>query len=679
MSLSAHSRRALAALVPLAAAALLAGCRSAKFSTAMEQWRKGEYHEAQQTLKRVYRQTDPRKERERRAEVAWYLGLCGEKLMQPAQATAAFNNALRYEYPDSTLQLHLARALHMNAQYAKALEAYDAYLALCPDDAVAQSGRFGAANAARWRQDGSRYQVERFPLVSSRRAEFGAAVWGEQDETLYYTTSTDKAEGDEKSPVTGTKYFDIWMTTRAMQEGVDAASDAPALGKWQKPESAGSVNTAADEGTPCFTPDGNTMYYTGAGGGAGMPEAPQIYRSSRSDATWGAGQLVKFGGDTLTTFAHPAVSPDGRWLYFVSDMMGGQGGLDLYRASLEGGSVGFPENLGPQVNTPGNEMFPTFDPDGILYFSTDGRPGLGGLDIYSARLDDWDQWHVEHLGAPINSAGDDHGMTFMRSTREQQEGWFASNRGNGKGYDKLFRFVLPSIKVRITGTVYDTDEEPLPEAIVRVVGRNGMNFKSVTKPDGTYEVSIDRSTEYVMMSGKAGYLNRRAQFTSDPEEEDADYVVDFYLPAIDVPVLIDNIFYDYNKATLRAESYPALDDLVTLLNDNPYCAIELSAHTDRVGSQAFNLDLSQRRAQSVCDYLVSQGIDPGRLAPVGYGKERPKTVDDRLHERYGFLPEGQVLDEAFVTEQLTPEQQQVADQINRRTEFQVTTTTWGIE
>jgi peptidoglycan-associated lipoprotein len=181
-----------------------------------------------------------------------------------------------------------------------------------------------------------------------------------------------------------------------------------------------------------------------------------------------------------------------------------------------------------------------------------------------------------------------------------------------------------------------------------------------------------------MMSGKKGYLNRKAQFTSDPEEEDADYTVDFYLPTTSAPVLMDNVFYDYNKASLQESSLPSLNDLVSLLNDNPYVAIELSAHTDRVGSQTFNLDLSQRRAQSVCDYLVSQGIDPDRLQPVGYGKEQPKVVDERLHAAYDFLPEGQTLDEAFVRS-LPAEQQEVADQVNRRTEFKVTSTTWGVQ
>ena len=217
----------------------------------------------------------------------------------------------------------------------------------------------------------------------------------------------------------------------------------------------------------------------------------------------------------------------------MSDIPGGYGGLDIWRATLNGTKVGAYENLGSEVNSAGDEMFPTMSPQGILYYSSEGKKeGYGGLDIYSAREDEWGIWHVAHLPAPINSQADDFGMTFMRSTKEEQEGWFSSNRNHGKGYDKIYSFVLPSIKVSIKGTVYDNEDNPVAEAIVRVVGRNGMNFKSVTKPDGTYEVSIDRSTEYVMMSGKNGYLNRKAQLMSSGDEKDAQYIVDFQLPCM---------------------------------------------------------------------------------------------------------------------------------------------------
>ncbi len=657
----------LSAFMILISAFLLQSCQTAKLSTAKEEMARGEYHKASQTLKKVYRKTDAKSERLQKGEVAYHMGLCFEKLMIPAQASAGYQNALRYGYEEPTIKLRFAKMRHMEGKYKDAIKLYEEYLSEYPDDAEAQNGLAGAQKAEQWKKDGSRYIIKRFALVNSRRADFSPAIWGENDEALYYTTSNDKVIGEKNSDITGTKYCDIWVCRKDEK------------GNWMRPESAGEgLNTEADEGTPCFSPDGNTMFYTAASGNEGMGTAPALYASSRSEATWSKGKHISFGGDTISTFAHPAITPNGEWLYFISDMPGGEGGLDIWRAPLKGEEVGPVENLGPEINTSGDEKFPSFAPDGILYFSSNGRDGLGGLDIYSARLTEWGTWQVIHLGAPINSQGDDFGMTFMRSSIEQQEGFFSSNRNQGKGFDNIFHFLLPSIKVTISGTVYDMNEEPVEEAIVRVVGRNGMNFKSITKPDGTYQCSIDRSTEYVMMSGKTGYLNRKAQFTSDPEEEDADYVVDFFLPAITEPVIVDNVFYDYNEATLQEASYPSLNDLVSLLNDNPYVAIELSAHTDRIGSQQFNLDLAQRRAQAVCDYLIGQGIDKARLVPVGYGKETPKIVDEKTHKQYNFLPEGQSLDESFVNT-LNPEQQNIADQINRRTEFQVISTTWGIE
>lgn len=611
---------------------LLTACQSAKLSTGIVQYENGEYYASQQTLKRVYRNLDARQDRADKATCAYYLGLASERLMQPRVAETAFLNARRYGYADSVL--------------------LSDHLALVKRDAKAHS-------------DASRYQVHRFDKANSQRADFSPALL---DGSLYFTSSSNKSTGDEKSKITGTKFSDIWVMTKDEK------------GQWQRPQVVeGGVNTAGDEGVCCFSPDGQAMYYTAAGDSslASSVSYPHLYISQRSEAKWGAGQVIKFGNDSLTVYAHPAVSPDGTWLYFVSDAPGGEGGYDLYRAPLRSNSdVGAYENLGPGVNSVADEKFPTFAPDGTLYFSSDRKGGLGGLDIYSARQDKWGQWHVSHLEAPINSVDDDFGMTFDPSSHEDQEGFFASNRNQGKGYDNIYSFVLPSIKIRISGHVFDPDEEPIRDAVVRVVGRNGMNLKVLTRPDGSYEAAIERSTEYVMMAGKTGYLNRKAQFTSDPAEEDADYVVDFILPSVLEPVLIDNIHYDYNEARLREESYPALDELVAMLNDNPYCAIELSAHTDRIGSQSFNLDLSQRRAQSVVDYLVSQGIAPDRLTPVGYGKSQPRVVDDRMALSYGF-PAGQLLDEDYVSA-LDPEHQSQADQINRRTEFKVLSTTFGL-
>lgn len=622
-------------LLVLGITLILNSCSTAKLSSAIEQYENGEYYEASLSLKKIYRKTDQKVNRQQKGELAWYLGNCYDKLMIWSQASSYYQNAKRFGYDDEKLNDKIEDCL------------------------IKEGKRRNKENTT------SRYTIKKFNVVNSKRADFSTAIWGSNDDELYFTTSNDKVVGSNTSKITGTKYFDIWVTKKDEN------------GNWQKPQSLGEeFNSNADEGTPCFSPDGNTMYYTVSGTADGVNSRPAIYYSKRSDATWSKGQLLKITNDSLTTIAHPAVSPDGKYLYFSSDIIGGNGGKDLWRTTINGDNIGYIENLGDKINSVDDELFPTFSNDGILYFSSNRKGGYGGLDIYSAREDEWGIWHVEHLEAPINSNADDFGMTFKKNTKEQQEGWLSSNRNSPKGYDNIYSFILPSINVKISGFVFDTDGNPIQEAIVRVVGRNGMNFKSVTKPDGSYEVNIDRSTEYVMMSGKNGFLNRKAQFRSDDEEEDADYEVDFYLPSISEPVLVDNVFYDYNESTLKEESYPSLDDLVAMLQDNPYTAIELSAHTDRIGSQNFNLQLSKRRAESVCNYLISKGIEPERLIPVGYGKEQPKTVDENMSKITGWEI-GQELNEDFI-EQLSEEQKKYADQINRRTEFKVLTTTWGI-
>ncbi len=614
--------------------AILSSCNTTTMTTAIEKYDNGEFFEASQDFKKLYRKTDTKKERMTKGEIAWYLGNCYDRLMIWSQASLYYRNAQRFGYSDENLVSLI-------------------------EDCDTKAGKIkGLSN-------NSRYEIHKFNIVNSRRAEFSPAICGDDDE-LYFTTSNDKVTGDNISKITGTKYCDIWVTKKDEND------------VWMKPQSIGEmVNTKFDEGTPCFSPDGNIMYYTVAGSEDGIKSSTMIYYTRRSDASWSKGQKLHISNDTISVFAHPAISPDGHYLYFISNTVGGQGGTDIWRASIDGEKVTYFENLGDKVNSPNDEMFPTFSPDGILYFSSNRKGGFGGLDIYSAREDQWGTWHVQHIASPINSTADDFGMTFKRKTKENQEGWFSSNRNNAKGYDDIYSFVLPSIKVRISGFVYDTDGNALPQAIVRIVGRNGMNFKTLTKPDGSYVVNIDRSTEYVMMSGKTGFLNRKAQFTSDGDEEDADYEVDFFLPSVSLPVIVDNVFYDYNEASLQEDSYPALDDLYQLLIDNPYTQIELSAHTDRIGSQEFNIQLSQRRAQAVCEYLINKGIDSQRLVPVGYGKAIPKTVDESISKKHNW-PIGQLLDDCFI-ETLDDEQKKYADQINRRTEFKVLTTTLGLQ
>lgn len=638
-------------------AVIAGGCKSPKLSVADEQFGRGEYFDASKTYRAVYNKLNPKEERELRGRVAFQLATCYRKLNIAARATASYQNAIRYDYPDSMAYYYLGRSLQAEGKYQPAIDAYRQFLEYSPDDRLAKEGIRGCNNAIRAKSaKKSRYIVKSAKLFNSRRSDFSPMYLDKTLNTIYFTSSTEKATGTNKSEITGTKKSDIFLSKKNEK------------GEWQKPEPAeGALNTENDEGIVSFSPDGQTMYLTVAKRSPNADTSVEIYTSQRSDATWSEPQKFEITADTLSAYGHPAVSPNGTYLYFTSDMPGGYGGKDIWRINLKERS-GSLENLGEQINTSGDEMFPYLRTDSVLYFASDGHPGFGGLDLFKARLDKTgNRWSIDNMGTPINSAGDDFGITYG----EGESGFFSSNRGDARGYDHIYSFEYPEVKISIEGMVLDKDEEPVPNAIIRIVGDDGSNQKEVARDDGSFKFKLQRGVKYVMLAGAPGYLNVKQEFESDIEEEDAEYGVDFILAAIHKPQVVENIFYDFDKATLRPESKQALDEMAQMLRDNPNVTIEMGSHTDRKGTDEYNVDLSDRRAKSVVDYLTAAGISSDRLTWKGYGESVPKTVTKRINREYPQFPEGTVLNEEFI-ETLSPEDQEAADQINRRTEFQVT-------
>ena len=646
-------------ILAVAAAVLgTSGCKSAKMRDGDEAYDRGEYDAAATIYRKVYNKLTKREDRWQRGECAFMLGECYRHLNQASRAAASYQNALRYEYEDSMAIFYLAQSLHHDGKYKEAIEQYKAFLEKVPGHWASEQGIRGCELAPKWKKEGSRYIVKNAKLFNSRRADFCPMFLDVNADQLYFTSSSEKATGDNKSEITGTKKSDIFFSKKDEK------------GKWTRPELVeGELNTADDEGITAFSPDGSTMYLARAVR-KNAPSSVDIYTSSRSEAKWGAAQKFEITADTLSAYCDPAVSADGKWLIFSSDMPGGQGGKDLWRINLKD-KHGTLENLGDQINTPGNERFPYCRDDSTLYFASDGHPGMGGLDLFRARLQPSGMWFIENMGSPMNSPYDDFGITYGKG----ESGFFSSNRGDGRGYDHIYSFEKPDLKIWISGYVLDKDDEPVPNAIIRIVGNDGSNQKAVGKPDGSFRFDLQRGVDYVMLAGAKGYLNGKQQFSSDPEEADAEYSVDFVLAAATKPQVIEHIFYDFNKATLRPESKTALDEMVQVLKDNPSITIEMAAHTDRVGSEKYNDALSQRRAQSVVDYLVAAGIAPERLKPQGYGKSRPKTVTKRINSQYPQFAEGDTLTEEYISK-LSKEDQEAADQINRRTEFQVISTTF---
>ena len=623
----------------------------------------GEYFDAAAQYKKAYSNTKP-KDKALRGKYAAKMALCYNRINFNQKAVAAYRNAIRYHADSIDMHLAFAKALLKDGNYKEAEQEFRMLLDSMPGNVLARNGLQSALTARKLKEEGSQYIVKKMDLFNSRRADFSPMFCGDQYEQLFFTSTRNEAEGDELSGITGTKNGDIFYSQKDEK------------GKWGKPQQITSgLNTEFDEGACCFSPDQRVMYLTQCVSDPSYPRYATIVTSNRSDAAWSKVSKLEVTRDTLSSYAHPAVSPDGEWLYFASDMPGGKGGFDIWRVRLTAAGLGGVENLGEPINTPGDEMFPTFRPNGDLYFSSNGHPGLGGLDIFIAKYDKNSRKVVlEHPGYPLNSQADDFGMTFEGA---HNKGFFSSNRGDGRGWDHIYSFEKPEIIQTVTGWVYEMEGYELPSAQVYIVGNDGTNKTLSVKGDGSFTEVVTPGVDYVLLATCKGFLNHKEEISIKPSAESQDHVLQFPLASIRVPVLIDNIFYDFDKYTLRAESTAALDELVKLLEENPNVTIELSSHCDYKGSEAYNKTLSQRRAETVVKYLISKGIKADRLTPVGYGKMKPKTIRKKLTEKYTWLKEGDVLTEDYI-KKLDKEKQEICNQLNRRTEFIVLRTTYGM-
>lgn len=656
-------------LVPVVIMSALCACSNAERTTrrADAAMTIGEYQEAASLYRRAYMQTAPR-ERASRGALAYKMGEAYRSFGNVGRALAAYKNAERFGVADSLVLRKQGDMLRYAGNYKGAEEKYKAYLEKNPEDVLALAGYRSSQKATAIREAGSAYTVKLDKNFSSSRADYCPAFSDRNGSAVYFSSTRNSGTGGQMSGITGTKPGDIYCLKKDEK------------GHWKSPEAAeGELNSEWDEGAACFTEDGNTMYFTVCRSDPQYPRMAEIWTSTRNDAKWGKPQALKITADTLSSYAHPALSPDGKWLYFVSDMPGGYGGYDLWRASVVGGhGIGVVENLGPEINTPGNEMFPAFRPSGELYFSSDGRePNLGGLDLYRAKEDTLTKhWEVAHLPYPMNSNGDDFGITFEGL---HNRGFFSSNRASaGRGWDKIYSFSFPEILLSVKGWVYEQDGYELPEAVVYMVGNDGTNMKIGVNLEGSFEQPLAPGGKYLFLATCRGYLNYRAELTVDSlAQKEHQYVLQFPLPSISIPVLVRGVYYEFDKADLTDNSREALDRLVKALKENPNITIELSAHCDYRGRAEYNERLSQRRAESVVKYLTEHGIEAERLTAKGYGESQPKTVSKKMTEKYPFLHENDVLTEEFILK-LKPEQQEVCNSLNRRTEFRVLRTTYGL-
>ena len=411
------------------------------------------------------------------------------------------------------------------------------------------------------------------------------------------------------------------------------------------------------------------LYFTRCEAGKREKKGCIIMYSKKTGDKWSTPKNIGILPDSLVA-AHPSISKDGLTLYFVSDLPGGFGEKDIWKVTRlrPGDAWSKPVNLGPDINTAGDELFPYIREDGILYFSSDGLIGMGGLDIFKAKPQPDGSWVVQNMKPPINSFADDFGIAFEDGN---EKGIFSSTR-KGKGNDDLYSFELPPLKFNVTGLVKDEKTgAAIQGSIVQLIASDGSNLQAETGSGGDFKFALKADVDYIFLASKRGYLNGKEKETTKGQEKSRDFMVTILLTAIDKPIELPNILYDFDKWDLRPESMVSLDKLVETLNDNPNVTIELMSHTDSGILKNITLSFHRKEPNRLFITLLSKGIELERLTAKGYGESSPKVVDATIASQYPFLKVGTQLTEQFVNTLANDEQKEIAHQINRRTEFKV--------
>jgi peptidoglycan-associated lipoprotein len=616
----------------------------------------GEYFDAIDLFKNAYSKTK-KADKNSRTELVFMIAECYRLTNDPKNSEIWYKLAVKSSYSKPDAQYWLAESLKKNGKYPLAIDEFKKYKQVAPSDARADQEIRSCELAVEWSRNPEAYKVEELKDLNSKESDFSPAYGRDDFGLIYFTSSRDGATGKKTHGATGQNFTDIF------ESRVDKKS------KWSTPVPVEVINSEAEDGTPSLSSDYKELYFTRCEAGKREKKGCIIMYSKKTGDKWSDPKNIKLLPDSLVA-AHPSISSDGLTLYFVSDMAGGFGKKDIWKVTRNrvGDVWSKPVNLGPDINTPGDELFPYIREDGTLYFSSDGLIGMGGLDIFKAKPQPDGSWIVQNMKPPINSFADDFGIAFEGGN---ERGIFSSTR-KGKGNDELYSFELPPLKFNVTGLVKDEKTgTAITSSLVQLIASDGSNLQAETGTSGDFKFALKADVDYIFLASKRGYLNGKEKETTKGQEKSREFMVTILLTAIDKPIDLPNILYDFDKWDLRPESMVSLDKLVETLLDNPNVTIELMSHTDARNTEEYNMVLSQKRAQSVVDYLVSKGIELERLTAKGYGKSSPKVVDAEIAAQNSFLKTGIQLTEQFVNNLPNDEQKEIAHQINRRTEFKV--------
>lgn len=597
--------------------ATISACSKKTVKDAEEAWTKKEYSKSADIYRSIYRSIP----KEDKAEVAF-------KIAEGYRLYNNYRNALRWyqradkaKYgPDAVLMQ--ARMQKRQEEYAEAIILFNKYLKDEPNDEQAKKDLKGAELALKWKesQECILFKVENVKRLNSNKSDYCA--YPMKKDGLIFTSDREGGVSRSTYGWTGGGYHDLWVSTFKKRRG-RITINKPVLLK-------GTANTKYNDGTPTLNSKGSIMYYTQCGGADGKVKTCQIFQSNRKGRdNWDDPIMLPFC-DTSYTYGHPSLSPDGRTLYFSSNMPGGFGGKDIWMVKFvkRGKTWTDPINLGPAINTKDDEMYPSISPDGTtLFFSSNGHVGMGGLDMFKSTGtgDEWSE--PENLKYPLNSGADDFSLVYKY--KDNTSGYFTSNRNGGRGADDIWEFFPVPQEFKISGVVKDC-KTGLPVKNAGVFISNDKDSNKIvlrTDKNGFYSMPLTRDVSYELYADKnEDFYTGSIQAIQSTKNLicSKDLVQNFEMCRLDLERMFNvrGILYDLDKAFIREDAAKILDDsVVSLLKRFPTVTIELGSHTDCRASHEYNRDLAQRRADSAVAYIISRGIDSARLVAKGYGED----------------------------------------------------------
>lgn len=636
---------------------IISACSSGRIlNEALSSFKNNHYHLASEKLLDANKKI---KDKSKKPEIYFKLGECYRNLGEYSKSAMWYRNAVKAGYSEKPIQLIYADVLRANDKPSEAKLIYDTELQKDPKNKQTINGIESVKKIREWKEINELYIVESLKQINSKEHDIVVLIKPENENIIYFKSSRVDIAEKEINPVNGQKYSGIFATE------IDDSKN-----KWKNPgllTNPDFINTIDEDESIFIDSKSELLFFSNSKKHKTQKQVSKIYFSVKNADTWNKPNIIPFSNDGYN-YKQPMISDDGKTLWFSSDRPGGYGLFDIwFSVILLSGEFLEPVNAGPEINTQGNEMYPFQKPNGQLYFSSDFHPGIGGFDIFKAQRINSSNWTIDQLPPPINSPSDDISIQFYGNT---EKGFFSSNRKPISGFD-IYSFYLPQSLFQCFGKIFDSETDSLmPDVNLRISGSDGSSQKIRTSK-GKFTASLNPDNDYSIVVYANGYLNAQAIISTRGLKQAKDFEVTIKSVPINKPIRIENINYDLGKWDLSKESKMSLKDLIELLKINPQAIIEISAHTDDTGDENFNLELSEKRAQTVLKYMTEMGVNPNNLKAKGYGETTPYIVSKKMSLKYNFLNEKMILNSQTIESLGSENLKNLARGLNRRTEFKV--------